>query len=228
MKNINDLLPSTTPLKTSVSVENKTNTIAQEQSASIVNGLFNELMMIKTGWRAMFPSIKEPEQLKRAMGKLKIQFMKGFIENNISTDQQIQYGLAKARSDDNPFFPSVGEFISWCQPDLKEYGLPSAYDAWREVTAHCHEYIDYPWKIQAMYEAGRRCGFYEIKRGSISEKQFSDVYKKVCEEVMSGAVFEMPVHETKNRLGSDHSMKTRTKTTENLSAHEKAMKELRK
>jgi hypothetical protein len=69
-----------------------------------------------------------------------------------------------------------------------------------------------------MYEAGRRCGFFAIKCGDISEKQFSEIYKAVCAEVMQGATFHMPVYEKKNRLTVADRSKARSKTEKNKAA----------
>jgi len=225
MKNINDLLPSTTTVRRDISTNTSTPNTDIDQSAKVINHTFNELMMIKTGWRAMFPSINaknDGEKLKKAMGKLKQQFMKGFIENNINTLEQIEFGLTKARADDNPFFPSVGEFIHWCQPDLSDFGLPTAFEAWR-VVSNIYSIHDINWKKThvAVHEAGKRCNFGDIKRGSISEKQFCTVYKSVCEEVFQGVKFELPDYgnyETDNRLTVDAKKKKRTKTESNKSA----------
>ena len=227
MKNINQLLPSTSSVKANISVETKTSTKTEEQCAIIVNRLFDSLMMIKTGWRAMFPSINaktEPDKLRKAMQLMKKQFLKGLIENEITTLEQLEFGLKKARADDNPFFPSVGEFIKWCKPDLADFGLPTAFEAWR-IVSNIYSIHDIDWSktSPAVHEAGKRCNFGDIKRGVISEKQFSTIYKDVCDEIIKGAVFEKPVYATENRLGHDHKMKTRTKTESNNAANAKAM-----
>jgi len=230
MKNINDLLPSTTTLRRDISTNTSSPNTDIDQNAKVINHTFNELMMIKTGWRAMFPSINaktEGEKLKKAMGKLKQQYMKGFIENDINSIEQIDFGLKRARADDNPFFPSVGEFISWCQPDLADLGLPTAFEAWR-VVSNIYSIHDIDWnKVSpAVHEAGKRCNFGDIKRGAISEKQFSAIYKTVCEEVFKGTTFEVPVYVTEMRLGYDKKG-SRTTTNENMSARDRAMQAMK-
>lgn len=227
MKNINQLLPSTSSVKANISVETKTSTELEEKCGMIVNELFNQLMAIKTGWRATFPSINaktEPDKLRKAMVLLKKQYLKGLIENNISTIQQLEFGLKKARAEKGDFFPSVGKFISWCQPDLADFGIPTAFEAWR-IVSNIYSIHDIDWNKThvAVHEAGKRCNFGDIKRGSISEKQFCSIYATVCQEFIQGEVFETPVYATENRLTQDHKMKSRTKTESNNSAHAKAM-----
>ena len=223
MKNINQLLPSTSSVKANISVETKTSTELENKCAMIVNELFNALMVIKPAWRAMFPSINaktEPDRLRKAMALMKKQFLKGLVENDISTIEQLEFGLKKARADKDPFFPGVGEFISWCQPDLADLGLPTAFEAWR-IVSNIYSIHDIDWtKVSpAVHEAGKRCNFGDIKRGTISEKQFSTIYKAVCDEVFKGVKFEVPVYVTEMRIGYD-SKGSKTATESNKSAAE--------
>jgi len=41
--------------------------------------------------------------------------LKGLIENEITTDYQIEAGFTKARAHNSPFLPSIGQFIEWCR-----------------------------------------------------------------------------------------------------------------
>lgn len=49
------------------------------------------------------------------MNQAKAEWFKGLIENNITSDLQIEAGLSKARTHDSPFLPSIGQFIGWCK-----------------------------------------------------------------------------------------------------------------
>jgi hypothetical protein len=49
------------------------------------------------------------------MNQAKAEWFKGLIENNITTDLQIEAGLAKARTHNSPFLPSIGQFVAWCK-----------------------------------------------------------------------------------------------------------------
>lgn len=54
------------------------------------------------------------------MNQSKAEWFKGLIENNITSDLQIDAGLAKARTHNSPFLPSIGQFISWCKDSTEE------------------------------------------------------------------------------------------------------------
>jgi len=62
--------------------------------------------------------------------QIKAEWLKGFIENGITTDIQINAGLSKCRTHDSPFMPSIGQFIAWCgQAAAEASGFPSETEA---------------------------------------------------------------------------------------------------
>jgi hypothetical protein len=87
-------------------------TDVSKEAANIVNLLFLDLQSIFPAWKASFPN---DTLLQRA----KKNWVKGFIENNVHTEQQVQRGLRKARQSTSPYFPSVGEFVGWCLGDYE-------------------------------------------------------------------------------------------------------------
>jgi hypothetical protein len=96
------------------------------QAVSIVNNLFNDLKGICTAWKQTFsdPTIEQ---------SAKKQWAQAFIENGIVNQHQIDIGMVKARRLSKPWFPSSGEFIAWCKPNLEDYGLMPAERALRSV-----------------------------------------------------------------------------------------------
>jgi hypothetical protein len=85
----------------------------RQQAANLVNKIFRSLTAIFPAWGA---AIKDQE----AMNQAKAEWFKGLIENNITSDIQIDAGLAKARTHNSPFLPSIGQFISWCKDSTGE------------------------------------------------------------------------------------------------------------
>lgn len=58
------------------------------------------------------------------MNQAKAEWFKGLIENNITSDLQIDAGLSKARTHDSPFLPSIGQFIGWCKDSTETQWQP--------------------------------------------------------------------------------------------------------
>ena len=80
--------------------------------------------------KAIFPAwavaIKDPEIESQA----RQEWLKGLVENGINTDIQINSGLAKCRTHNSPFLPSIGQFIEWCKTSNAQVNsLPSESEA---------------------------------------------------------------------------------------------------
>lgn len=151
------------------------------------------------------------------------------------TPADIKHGFNKLLAREKTFVPNLNEFKSLCQKSPEDLGLPTTAMAWVEASSNSHDVkiveilggesrkwkttSSRKWKCSAVYEAGRRCGFTAIKQGKISEKQFSKVYREVCDEVMRGTSFDTPIYEIENRLTVDVKKTGHTKTEENKAAN---------
>lgn len=100
-----------------------------EQDRAYLNQIFESLKATFPAWARAFPT---PEALAEA----KRQFTKAMAEAGITSSQQIAYGMQKARRQQMPFFPSPGQFISWCKPDPEDFGLPTLDQALMDVARH--------------------------------------------------------------------------------------------
>jgi len=78
-----------------------------ENAKFVIDDLFNEL-------KSCYPAWKQAFDTREAWLSAKKTWTKAFIENNISTTEKVKLGLAEARKGTNPFWPSVGQFINWC------------------------------------------------------------------------------------------------------------------
>mgnify|MGYP000238761227 CR=1 FL=1 len=156
-----------------------------DQAASFVNDLFKSLQVAYPAWKQSFGTEQDLKLTKKS-------WIRAFAESGITQKEQVALGMKRARQDQSDFFPSSGKFIAWCKPIPEDFGLPSNTEAWREVCRHCHEYITHKWSSPAVYEAGTRVEFFNIRKGAVKEKEFSDVYAKICEEVMQGKKFKGP------------------------------------
>lgn len=125
------------------------------QSSQSVEALFDRVFKqlgdIRPGWRAAF---KDSDSIRRT----KLQWIKAFIENNITNIDQMHKAFVHARRDAGEYFPSVGKFILWCHGESKE-----AYEqAWNEAVGHCHEVEQHVWSILLIRKAGAQTGWRDI------------------------------------------------------------------
>ena len=103
--------------------------IVDEFAKSVIDKVFNELSVIFPAWKNAWPTNKE-------MDMAKLQWTKAFVENNICSIEQIQYGFKKARQSGTDFLPSCGKFISWCEPSPEDLGYPEEQQAKRLCVAY--------------------------------------------------------------------------------------------
>lgn len=78
----------------------------KQESGSIINHLFHNLKLIFPAWRQNFKTEKEFNLTKSL-------WLESLIDENITTQEQIERGLKGARNRDSAFFPSIGQFIKW-------------------------------------------------------------------------------------------------------------------
>jgi len=101
----------------------------------IIDTVFNQLKGI---YPSLVSQLKDPG-VERSMRQ---QWTQSFIENGISSTEQLRRGFEQARKDESPFCPSVGKFIKWCKAGGQD-------DAHRENAAM---YIPYERRIMPYTE----------------------------------------------------------------------------
>ena len=97
-----------------------------EQLRIIMDGVFKELMAAKPAWRNGFKTKDEVVNFKKSLSL-------SLYENGINTQEKINFGLKEARKDDNPFMPSTGEFIKWCEKGLAIFAKEKRLSAKNEL-----------------------------------------------------------------------------------------------
>ncbi len=97
-----------------------------EYDYRVVNKLFKTFTHIFPAFRNAWSTQEEFESAKR-------EWMKAFKVSKLVDVEKIKYGINKYRLLPNPFAPSPGQFISMCEPTPEELGLPSTFDAWKQV-----------------------------------------------------------------------------------------------
>lgn len=100
------------------SAKDKTNDFVKR----VIDRLFKQLETI-------FPAYSHAMPTEEVVNKAKREWVKAFIENDISTVEQIQEGLTEARRCKSDFMPSCGKFVAWCVPAPSTKGFPSVDDA---------------------------------------------------------------------------------------------------
>ncbi|WBV23815.1 replication protein P [Pantoea piersonii] len=118
----------------------------------LVDILFASLKLVFPA--SVCTTLKDPRDEAAA----KRQWIAAFIENGITSRQQLSTGMKHARASSSPFWPTPGQFIRWCkQDDYSAAGLPEAETLYDLVMSYCarrglyESPESYPWKGNAEY-----------------------------------------------------------------------------
>ena len=88
----------------------------KEQVARIFNELFVQL-------QAAFPASVSTIREQNKLNEFRKQWMLAFLENGITTMEQVNAGMRHARASESPFWPSPGQFIKWCKDSKMVLGV---------------------------------------------------------------------------------------------------------
>lgn len=135
----------------------------------VVNKLFAELRAIFPAWKSAWPTDKDLERAKRT-------WVKAFVSSSLTRLEQIRFGLEQCRKAETDFIPSVGKFISWCQPSAEILGLPSVGAAYREACRNAHPAAKPNWSHPAVYHAACQAGLYEL--ANLPERDSRQIFER--------------------------------------------------
>jgi len=126
--------------------------LVDSNAERLVDTLFASLKVI---FPASFSTVlKHPRDEATA----KRQWVAAFIENGFTSGHQLSAGMKCARASVSPFWPTPGQFISWCRKgDYVAAGLPDEDALYDMVIEYCarrglyHSPEAYPWQDNTHY-----------------------------------------------------------------------------
>ncbi|EBS3744587.1 phage replication protein [Salmonella enterica subsp. enterica serovar Saintpaul] len=119
--------------------------VVNSDAERLVDALFMQLKQI-------FPAATQTNLRSVADERVaKQQWIAAFSENGILTRKQLSAGMQKARSSQSPFWPSPGQFISWCREGSGALGVSvddimGEYWRWRKLVFRYPTSEQFPWR----------------------------------------------------------------------------------
>ncbi|EAS0616041.1 phage replication protein [Salmonella enterica] len=119
--------------------------VVNSDAERLVDALFMQLKQI-------FPAATQTNLHSDADERVaKQQWIAAFSENGIRTRKQLSAGMQKARSSQSPFWPSPGQFISWCREGSGALGVSvddimGEYWRWRKLVFRYPTSEQFPWR----------------------------------------------------------------------------------
>lgn len=151
-----------------------------DSDAAAVGRLLEQLKIVFPAWKRAFPTA---EAEKRAG----MEWTRALVDANCTSREQLARGMAKARAQDMPFFPSPGTFIKWCELTPESMGLPSMKQAFEDAARRRNSH-------PAVALAARATRF-EAQTLSAEEYRpvFEQAYSQLVRRVMAGDDLESEV-----------------------------------
>ncbi|ANJ89313.1 TPA: replication protein P [Pasteurella multocida] len=95
-----------------------------------IDFLFTRLKTIFPAWKSAFSSDREYQEAKKY-------WLETLINERITSVAQIRIGVERARKSESPFFPSVGQFVAWCNDGaLAAQGMPALEELLERIKAY--------------------------------------------------------------------------------------------
>lgn len=177
--------------------------VINDFAKGIIDKVFNQLEVIFPAWKQAWT-----DESKKASAKM--EWTKAFIENDISTIEQIQYGFKKARQADTDFLPSCGKFVSWCCPSPEDMGYPSEERAKQLcVSYRANKKLGVKMYVRPLIiELVKRIDWWVIDTAGSNEehkranKHFKDVYLDLIENYVEPKEIDSPRLESEEKVNS--------------------------
>ena len=159
-----------------------------DNAVRLIDRMFIRLKSIFPAWKQAFASEAEYNETKQV-------WLEELFKAGVVNPQSLKRGLDLAAKSESPFFPSVGQFIAWCEfENYHELGLPTP----EELSSRIQKYFGYA-KEPHNFKFRSKAEYYLLKTiyDGCSEKKWEDCQKampKILAEVVEKARtgFEFP------------------------------------
>lgn len=95
-----------------------------DNATKLIDRMFARLKSLFPAWKQAFDSVETYNETKQI-------WLEELLKAGLVTPQALKRGLDTAARSENPFFPSVGQFIAWCTEDYQALGLPDETELYR-------------------------------------------------------------------------------------------------
>ncbi|VTX61040.1 replication protein P [Haemophilus parainfluenzae] len=154
----------------------------------LIDRMFVRLKSIFPAWKHAFNSEIDYNETKQV-------WLEELFKAGVVNPQSLKRGLDLAAKSESPFFPSVGQFITWCEfENYHELGLPTP----EELSSRIQKYFGYA-KEPHNFKFRSKAEYYLLKTiyDGYSKKKWEDCQKampKILAEVVDKARtgFEFP------------------------------------
>ena len=194
-----------------------TNNKHLNQRPKVIDEIETQFNKIFIDLKAVFPAITTVIKTQSDLDAFKKQWLLAFAENGITKLKQFEIGMSKARQQKNPFIPSPGQFISWCQEGTaQDLGLPTVqrvmrefYKYNRELGYSCQTAEEFNWSHPVMYwiVTDLRKHMYQYRQSEFEIEQRAELLiNKWAKKLSNGEIIPKIRVQIENKASTAHSL----------------------
>ncbi|QXZ11691.1 Replication protein P [Pseudomonas sp. AO-1] len=179
MKSVSDITKNLDPQQALAQAPVVAPIKVDQRTAEIVNTVFDKLQGIFPAWRQAWTD-------DAALFNAKREWIAGFIQGGINSDEQLAFGFQQARKSKIAFLPNVGQFVDWCKPTAELLGLPSEAQAWDEALRGTYTH-------KAVRIAAEATSTFDLKSATHNDKALKQRFERNYAIVMRRAQTGQPL-----------------------------------
>lgn len=206
-----------------------TNSSINQQTIQLVNKIFDRLRAIYPAWKQAIPTTAAEQAAKK-------EWLGGLMDAGISDYSLIEAGLNACRGSGSPFWPTVGQFIGFCnKAACDQMGALETMEAYRHllgyytVPTQSRDVCDLnPIVYHLVSDQGFDVFAFREMSSEKAVKYFSNQYRSVLKYLVAGGEMRRPVQvdmRIDNPSGVTHRGRTSKETAKkNIAAMRQMLK----
>lgn len=106
-----------------------------QQDRSVINYIIHKLQAICPAWQQSLAGMGQDEKTQ-LLKTIKREWLNSLMAERISQQHVIDYALNKVKQSGNPFMPTIGQFIAYCQEGSIPEGTRTPHQAYKEISEY--------------------------------------------------------------------------------------------
>lgn len=99
----------------------------------LISSIFVRLQSACPAWKQSIASLPADEA-QSVINQIKRDWLNCFMENEINDMRLIDYAFSRLQASKNPFLPTVGQFMEWCEDGRVPAGTKTHSDSFKEIS----------------------------------------------------------------------------------------------
>lgn len=168
------------------------------QDRELITGIFKRLQSACPAWRQSLAGLPV-EEAQELLRQTKRDWLNTFMGHGINDMRLIDYAFTRLLASSNPFMPTVGQFIAWCNEGKVPEGTKTPLEAYKEISQYqcLPREKRQPWGLSpevyhTLYNLGDHVSW-RVMNKQEHKKYWDDEYKVTLQTLRDGG----PLHQAR-------------------------------